>query len=124
MSKKHQEPEYCTTESMANPFIPNDHADGSSIDEASKSTKKPQVPEEDGNYDDCRTPTSDDHKIPPPSLPPPPQKLLQKRRRSCSSSDDTEFFEKRRRHEVDEFFRTFTLRVSSSSFRKTRGHSI
>ncbi|KAI3722075.1 hypothetical protein L2E82_33101 [Cichorium intybus] len=121
MSTKNNEP-YSTLKFMAKP------SDRKDDDEASKSNDNQLVaPEEDGDYG-CQTPTSDDHKIPPPriSLPPPqPRKLLRKRRRRLSDDrTPTEFFENTRREEVDAFFRSFTVRVSSSTSRKTRSHSV
>lgn len=94
----------------------DDHVD----DEALKSNNKDKQ-EEVGDYG-CQTPTSDDHKIPQLPLPPPRRHLHKRRERLL---DDVEFFEKTRREEVDEFFRLFTIRVSSSSSsRKRRSHSI
>lgn len=116
---------------MAEPI--HDQKDDYDDGEASKSNKNKVVPpkELEDVIDDynCQTPTSDDHKIKPRSSPPPaPRKILQKRRRR-SSDDGTsiEFFEITNRQEVNDFFRSFSVRVSSSSSsssRKRRSHSI
>ncbi|CAH1437892.1 unnamed protein product [Lactuca virosa] len=122
MSEENKET-YAKLKSMAQPGEQKDD------DEASESKHNQLVaPEEDGDYH-CQTPTSDDHKIQPPrvSLPPPPprRKLLQKRiRRSSVDRTLMEFFEHTRREEVDAFFQSFTVRVSSSTSRKTRSQSV
>ncbi|KAL4576999.1 hypothetical protein LXL04_013100 [Taraxacum kok-saghyz] len=121
MSMENNEP-YTTPKSIAKP------GDRNNDDEASESNNNQLVaPEKDGDYD-CKTPTSDDHKIQQPRFsfpPPPPRKLIQKRiRRSSDDRTPMEFFENTRRQEVDEFFQLFTVRVSSSTSRKTRSRSV
>ncbi|KAL7614746.1 cyclin-dependent protein kinase inhibitor SMR1 [Lactuca sativa] len=122
MSEENKET-YAKLKSMAQP------SDRKDDDEASESKHNQLVAqEEDGDYD-CQTPTSDDHKIQPPRFslppPPPPRKLLQKRiRRSSVDRTLMEFFEHTRREEVDAFFQSFTVRVSSSTSRKKRSHSV
>nr|GEV65600.1 hypothetical protein [Tanacetum cinerariifolium] len=79
-----------------------DHKKDDDHGETSKSTNKQELVahQDDSNYYDCQTPTSDDHKIPPPTLPSPPRKNVHKRmRRSSDDGTTAEFFEKTRHGE-------------------------